>query len=307
MAKQPMTPAPDPDAAEVARLRVAHDVLDERPSPSVRAAVLRAAADSVRGAPVNETVRAPRQRPARPWFGWRPAAAAGASLAVGILAVGIATHVERDTPTESRSEMLPSPATATPSDNAAPAAPARADSPVPKSKAFAPARDQIDAARPAAAPEPLAREAKPAAAAPQPPEEAKRSVAPRPPPKEAKRSVAPEPFNQATKSDAAPEPPAEASAGARAPMTQAPALETNPREEIPRVAAPVAKALSRDQAGAPTSQASAERLRRPASPEDWLRRIIELRRSGRNAEADDELTRFRAAFPNVKIPGDALR
>jgi len=289
-----MTPAPDPDAAEAARLRVAHDVLDERPSPSVRAAVLRAAADSVRGAPANETVRAPRQRTARSWFGWRPAAAAGASLAVAILAVGIATHVERETPPESRSEMQPSPATATPSDNAAPAAPGRADSPVPKSKAFAPARDQIDAARPAAPPEPLARKAKPA-------------VAPQPPSEEAKRAVAPEPLNEAARSNAVPEQPAEAAARAQASTMQAPALPTNPREAIPRAAAPVAKTLSPDGAGAPPSQTGAERLRRPASAEDWLRRIIELRRSGRDAQADDELTRFRAAFPNVKIPRDALR
>jgi len=38
-----------------------------------------------------------------------------------------------------------------------------------------------------------------------------------------------------------------------------------------------------------------------------LRRIVELRRAGRKAEADAELTRFQVAFPNVKVPVDALK
>jgi hypothetical protein len=88
---------------------------------------------------------------------------------------------------------------------------------------------------------------------------------------------------------------------------QAPATEAARREAIPQAAAPLAKPLSQGQAGALGAQAVKERFQRSASPEEWLRRIVELRRAGRSAEADEELTRFRAAFPNVKVPDDALR
>src|SRR5258708_36975342 len=94
MAKRPMTPTPDRTGPEAARLRAAHELLDERPSPGVRATVLRAAAESARATAV-DPVRVPRKGPTRWWLGWRPAAAAGATAAVGILAAGISVHVEQ--------------------------------------------------------------------------------------------------------------------------------------------------------------------------------------------------------------------
>ena len=240
MAKRPVTPAQDFDAVQAARLRAAHELLDERPSPKVRAAVLRAAAESAHGNPVTASGGAQRRLSARRWFGWRPAAAA-VTVAVGILAVGISVHLERETPTESRSETQAAPAMAAPRDEA-------------KSTASPP------------------------------------PSAPRPP-------VAQDAL-RATKRNT--ERAAEAPAGAPAPMMQ---MQAAPA----RAAAPFAKKLAPDEAGPAPPAAEASRARRPASPDDWLRRIIELRRAGRGAEADDELTRFRAAFPNVKVPDDALR
>jgi hypothetical protein len=253
-----MSPTPDPDAVEAARLRAAHDVLDERPSPAARQAVLRAAAESARGAPVKEAPGTPRQRPARSWFGWRPAAAA-ATAAVGVLAVGIAIHIEREAPTETSSEMPAPAAPVAPPARAAPAAPAAPAASAPSYNAApAPAREEA------------------------------------PPPK--KKAFAP-----ATRAQA---PVMQAPAGETAGGT---AGETTARQAIPRAATPLAKTLSRGQAVAPQLQDSSERLRAPASAQEWLRRIIELRRAARHAEADEELTRFRATFPNVQVPEEALR
>jgi len=248
-----MTATPDPNAAEAARLRSAHELLDERPSPGVRAAVLRAAAESARGGSLTEPVRAARRRPARWWLGWQPAAAG--AVAVGILAVGISVHVEHEGPVASHPETSAAPAAAAP---AAPPAPAT------NAESFS-----------------KAREAMPAVIAPPP--------APRPPvPADALR---------ATKRDLD----RPAPAAALAPPAAAPVATP------PRAAAPAAKALLQNRAEPSRPDANANPSQRSASPDDWLRRIIELRRAGRNAEADDELARFRTAFPNVKIPGDALR
>ena len=43
-----------------------------------------------------------------------------------------------------------------------------------------------------------------------------------------------------------------------------------------------------------------------SSPEQWLARIAELRRAGRNDEADRQLAEFRRRFPDYRIP-DAMR
>jgi hypothetical protein len=40
--------------------------------------------------------------------------------------------------------------------------------------------------------------------------------------------------------------------------------------------------------------------------EDWLEKIIKLRKSGRHDEADAELKRFRERYPQVQVPADAL-
>jgi hypothetical protein len=40
--------------------------------------------------------------------------------------------------------------------------------------------------------------------------------------------------------------------------------------------------------------------------EDWLEKIIKLRKAGRHEEADAELKRFRERYPQVQVPVDAL-
>jgi len=43
-----------------------------------------------------------------------------------------------------------------------------------------------------------------------------------------------------------------------------------------------------------------------SNPDNWARRIAELRRAGRIAEADVELKRLRERYPDFKLPADAL-
>ena len=41
------------------------------------------------------------------------------------------------------------------------------------------------------------------------------------------------------------------------------------------------------------------------TPADWIRRIVELRRSGRHAEADASLRRFVERYPTFRVPDEA--
>ena len=296
-----MTATPDPNAAEAERLRAAHELLDERPSPGVRAAVLRAAAESARGSPSADPARVPRARPAHWWLGWRPAAAA--TVAVGILAVGISVNIERERPAAGSSETS-APATAAPVTPSAPATNAETFS---KAREAKPALSSPPAARraipedaPRATKRAFDRSAAPPASAPR---------APAGPP-----AAAPAAGAAQTEESPAPGSAGSASTSGSPGATPVPSPERAERLQAapaaappPRAAAPAAKALLRNQAAPVQSDSDADRLQRSTSPDDWLRRIIELRRARRDAEADDELTRLRAAFPNLKIPADALK
>jgi hypothetical protein len=66
----------------------------------------------------------------------------------------------------------------------------------------------------------------------------------------------------------------------------------------PFAAAPRAKAAS----GAATSQAAPE----PPTPALWLERIVALRHAGSDDDADRELRRLRARYPDLRIPVEAL-
>jgi hypothetical protein len=66
----------------------------------------------------------------------------------------------------------------------------------------------------------------------------------------------------------------------------------------PFPAAPRAKAA----AGAASAQAAPE----PPTAALWLERIVALRHAGRDDDADRELQRLRARYPDVRIPADAL-
>jgi hypothetical protein len=69
----------------------------------------------------------------------------------------------------------------------------------------------------------------------------------------------------------------------------------------------VAKARSSAAAQTLNEAVGADLMRQVESPADWLRRIVELRRAGHDAEADRELTRFRQVYPDTRIPDDALK
>jgi hypothetical protein len=43
-----------------------------------------------------------------------------------------------------------------------------------------------------------------------------------------------------------------------------------------------------------------------SDPDLWSRRIVDLRRTGRTAQADTELRRLRARYPSFKLPAEAL-
>jgi hypothetical protein len=95
-----------------------------------------------------------------------------------------------------------------------------------------------------------------------------------------------------------PQPPAAAPATAASPAA-APAA-------APPATEPAVQSPARMQAPA-APRAALRRQAAPVNPDDWLRRIVELRRAGKATQADEELARFRAAFPNVNVPADALK
>jgi hypothetical protein len=55
----------------------------------------------------------------------------------------------------------------------------------------------------------------------------------------------------------------------------------------------------REKAPAPGSQ--------PDTPERWLERIVQLRKEGRNEEAERQLAEFRRKYPDYRIPTSALK
>ena len=78
---------------------------------------------------------------------------------------------------------------------------------------------------------------------------------------------------------------------------------------VPQVAQPMPPAAESALSNAVRSsraKAGKEAAQPLPQADEWLRRIIELRRAGRDAQADDELARFRAAFPKVPVPAEAL-
>ena len=55
----------------------------------------------------------------------------------------------------------------------------------------------------------------------------------------------------------------------------------------------------RERPGAPAAQ--------PEAPERWLERILQLRKEGKDDEADKALAEFRRRYPDHKVPEAALR
>jgi hypothetical protein len=264
----------DREDATARRYREASAALEERPSAATRAAILAAAARQVdarpRPADAPRTVRRPR---------WPLAAAAAVLLST--LAVMMANRTGQEMPSftapaERAPESVaiaPAPSAAVPpsSDNSAPLpAPPIAQSPAPIAKrpTAAKAREEGSSVPDA----PTAR-------------------------LDAQRSDAASPAVSARSAERAPE---VASAEARQERPAAPPVAA----PAPPRAAPLARS-----APAPAAQEAA-RLDAArdfeASAPMWLEHIVKLRKEGRDAEADAELKRFRARYPDVQVPSAAL-
>jgi len=97
---------------------------------------------------------------------------------------------------------------------------------------------------------------------------------------------------------------------ARTEPAPATASSPGPDERTDRAAGIVAKPQKQGalaaSAAASAESAAADAASPPLRAEDWLDKIIRLRRDGRHAEADAELKQFRERYPQVAIPAEAL-
>jgi hypothetical protein len=86
----------------------------------------------------------------------------------------------------------------------------------------------------------------------------------------------------------------------------APPLESEASTENPVVPAPTERAevqtLNEVAVTAARKSADATQTSSHTDPKAWLTRIEALRAAGKNAKADAELRRFRAAFPSYEVP-----
>lgn len=318
----------DRDDASVRRYREASEALDERPSAAARAAILAAAARQVEARP--RAADAPRAVHRRRW----PLAAAAAVL-LSTLAVMMAQRTEQEMPTFTApaerspdqvavAPMRPAPApgpTASEVQQALPPLPpasplARAPQPTQTSEARA---DNL-----AGAVEPGARLKK---AAPVAPPEARREASPATREREgASPAIAADaaaPGAQAAREQEAasaearsvlPAPPAAAPpAIARAAPAESAAAglgaTSRAGDSAKSSAAPASRAARMEAVPAPALQgATRQDLDRnfERTAQDWLEHIVKLRGEGRHAEADAELQRFRARYPDVQVPANAL-
>jgi hypothetical protein len=87
---------------------------------------------------------------------------------------------------------------------------------------------------------------------------------------------------------------------AERPASPAPPLDSDTRTQ-PQVPSAEGNSVRRSSA-----ESTVAPLRDELSPEDWLRQIADLRREGRQAEADAQYAAFRRRYPQYPIP-QALR
>jgi len=72
------------------------------------------------------------------------------------------------------------------------------------------------------------------------------------------------------------------------------------------MAAPGGPARQASDVLARSASAAAVSAATPSTPQQWIERIIELRRAGRQDDADRELAQFRQRNPGYTIPAAAL-
>ena len=309
--------------------RAASAALDERPAPATRAAVLAAAAREANARPRGDAGSSAPRRAKQRW----PMAAAAAVL-LSTLAALLTVRTEREMPSFTAptvDEQAPptSPAVRSPPSVSGPAAtpPAAADAP------RVPAAVQTPPDTPTAAAQPAAKPTAPALAkrAPSAPVAAEMQTShdqPQSTQEGARDAVAPEGRSRAKEESVASR--AAPAAGPAEPATSG-AIEARQanRAATPPAAAVATEKQRQDRAergnavplrepgagtsGAASGNASASAAveadasgARTMRAEDWLEKIIKLRREGRDAEADAELKLFRERFPQVRVPADAL-
>jgi len=309
----------------VDRYRQASAELDERPSASVRASILAAAAREVGARPISADAPRPIRRR------WPLAAAAAVMLSTLAVMMAIRTNEEMpqfSAPPESASsaaDKVATPATTAP-------APSMAESPAKPSEAMnqqvperqgAPTQERSEArARPesdsiAQAPRvtsPALTEA-PAAARVKKESgsvaQAPREMSPPTPTEIPAPARASEPKNNELEkllrsAPAAAPPAAEPAARAKLRAEQSAAGAAAQTPPMDQASSDARRDAAKPATPAPLSAAQEERKQTDESAAAWLERIIKLRREGRHVEAEAELKRFRDRYPQVQLPPEAL-
>jgi hypothetical protein len=261
------------DERVAALLRAAHERLDERPSLGMRAAILRAAAARATGDALDWADQRPPQAPPRPssdrpwWRIWVPPLGLSATLLVCVLAIGVFLH---------REDRV---------------APSDAQSAGPAAGAAAKEQGIVIMVQPLAPNVKKAPRAEAAPSAPAPTGAPPTAGRPMAAPSATARTAPVLPALQiAPVQVPVPAPTAAPYAGASVPPP-APGIEKAPTKQFMQRATP-ARESSRDVVD--------------ADPQHWLQRIAKLRDAGENDRADDELARFRQAYPDVPVPASAL-
>ena len=276
--------------------RAAAQALDERPDPRVRAAVLAAAARAVDAKPHDA------KQPARttPFGSRRRGWALAAVLVVSVMTGVVATRGWRERPdlidgSATRDVQAPP---ARPTASPPVAQMAQADT-MPSEPAMnaTPARPQVAAPAPRAAPR-----------KPVPPPASKAEARSSPAQSDAfPKSVAAAAPRQEPENVAQP-----AASVPPAPVPTIAAAESSETRTTNRKLADssVARSSGAFVASRPTDAARDREDRldvEPASPQAWLVRVARLRAAGRDDDADREVEKLRARYPDFVVPREALR
>ena len=284
----------------VETLRRAHrdaaDRLDDAPDARVRAAVLAAAARGVdarpqRVASASSAAASVHSLRTRRW----PLSAA-ALLIVSSITGLVATHVMQDSPERVTTIASSAPVADTPEPGAA--------APSPAAPEPSPANAVERTTAPAASRPPVSAPSSPKhATAPRESQSgglqarADRVTEAKPQPEPAQMPSPTRSAFVAPTPAAAPPPPEQRSKADVAADASSRDAERTVASEPARTIAPAALGATRARIG---------RTAEPATPEAWVERIVHLRTTGNDAEADRELDGLRRRYPGFAIPGNAL-
>lgn len=230
-----------------------------------------------------------RPAPAAPWWKrWTAPVAAFATVVLTVTLTLMVRHeqeqIEKAPPAPMQEKAASIPAAAPPPAAVSESGRTEAAAPAPAAKApeaAAPAK-KLKQAEPAPEPRPFASEAKESAPAP------------------AAQPLRRETAAGAVAAPAAPAPPADAETEPRAAPAAKPAAESLRFQSAPAAADSV-----ENRAGAAPLRKQESRISGELrSPEAWIGEIRQLRKQGRDKEAQDALEAFRRAYPDYSLPED---